>query len=251
MVILFFVALILAWPTAGLSIVAYIVLIVAKGFFQGKERMHHADKLRAQREVSTNGARLPSWMANKDKIEVFIYTVQNVAKHNGVPKSFVESTLSDQEIARSVFQYAGAMEAQGASFIDQQRAVVEMLVEMYEIKDVVQTNKYVANGLSILSETLSGNNVSPSWAEDGEALNQFFKTIKKSAVEQDVSESYIDEYLADDVTGPSILHYMRVLERQGKTHMEQRIAAIDCLKRDWIRLSRDEQSRYTDNDIPF
>ncbi|SJN10825.1 hypothetical protein CZ787_04530 [Halomonas citrativorans] len=130
MVILFFVALILAWPTAGLSIVAYIVLLFARGFFQAKERMHHADKLRAHREISSGDGRLPSWIGNKDEVEVFLYAVQNVARRNGVSESFFEHSLSNERIAKSIFQYAGAMEAQGASFIDQQRAVVERLVEM-------------------------------------------------------------------------------------------------------------------------
>lgn len=132
MVILFFVALVLAWPTAGLSILAYIVLIVARGFFQAKERMHNADKLRAQREVSINSARPPSWMGKKNEVEVFIHGIQNVAEHNGVPKSFFASLLTNEKMVRSIFQYAGAMEAQGASFIDQQRAVVEKVVDIYE-----------------------------------------------------------------------------------------------------------------------
>ena len=68
MVILFFVALILAWPTAGLSIVAYISLLVIRGYLQAKTRMHHADKLRAHREVVSGSTRLPSWMADRDKI---------------------------------------------------------------------------------------------------------------------------------------------------------------------------------------
>lgn len=140
MVILFFVALILAWPTAGLSILAYIVLIVAKGFFQAKERMHNADKLRAQREVNTNSAKLPSWMADRNEIQVFLYGIQNVSKRNGVPESFFESFLSNERMVRSIFQYAGAMEVQGASFIDQQRAAVEKLSAMYNNK-VLQVNR--------------------------------------------------------------------------------------------------------------
>ena len=134
MVILFFVALILAWPTAGLSIVAYIALLIARSYLQAKARMHHADKLRAQREVGSGGARLPSWMANKDKIEEFIYGVQNAAEHHGVPKLFSAMIMSKQEVMKPLMHYAGSMEAQGASFVEQQMAVMEKLIELHNLE---------------------------------------------------------------------------------------------------------------------
>lgn len=134
MVILFFVALILSWPTAGLSIVAYICLLVARSYLQAKTRMHHADKLRSQREVGSGSTRLPSWMANRDKIEEFIHGVQNVAEHNGVPKLFSAMLMNKQEVMKPLMYLAGSMEAQGASFIEQQMAVMEKLIELYSME---------------------------------------------------------------------------------------------------------------------
>lgn len=133
MTILFFVALILAWPTAGLSIVAYISLLVVRSYLQAKARMHHADKLRAQREVGSGSARLPSWMSNRDKIEEFIYGVQNAAEHYGVPKLFSAMIMNKKEVRGPLMYLAGSMEAQGASFIEQQMAVMEKLVELYSM----------------------------------------------------------------------------------------------------------------------
>lgn len=130
MTILFFVALILAWPTAGLSIVVYIILLFASSFLRAKERMHNANRIRGKREANAGHARPPSWIENKDEVEVFLYGVKNVAERNGVSNSSFQSAFADTGIAESIFYYAGAMEAQGASFIEQQRAVVERLVEM-------------------------------------------------------------------------------------------------------------------------
>lgn len=131
MIILFLVALVLAWPTAGLSIVAYVLLLIARSVFKAKAQMHHVDKIRAQREVDSGAAKLPSWMARRDKIEEFVYSVQNVAEHRGVPKIFSAQIMSNQDIQKKMMYSAGAMETQGASFIEQQMAAVEMLIDMY------------------------------------------------------------------------------------------------------------------------
>jgi hypothetical protein len=132
MIILFLVALVLAWPTAGLSIVAYIVLLIVRSIFQAKARMHHANKIRAQREVSSGNSSPPSWMAHRDKIQEFVYGVQNVAEHRGVPKLFSAQVMSNPDIQKRLMQQAGAMEAQGASFIEQQMAVADILIDLYK-----------------------------------------------------------------------------------------------------------------------
>ena len=134
MVILFFVALILAWPTAGLSIVVYIVILIAQAILKAKVRMHHVDKIRAEREIASGEKRFPSWMASREKIEEFVYSVENVAEHRGVPKLFSAQIMSNQEVQKNLMHYAGAMEAQGASFTEQQMAVVEKLIEYYKIR---------------------------------------------------------------------------------------------------------------------
>lgn len=132
MAILFLIALLLAWPTVGLSLVAYIVLMVVRSYLQARARMHHADKAMAQREVSAGVQRFPSWMAQRDKIEEFVYGIENLAEHRGVPKLFSAMILQDQELQKNLFYYMGAMEAQGAPFLGQQVAAAEKLVELYQ-----------------------------------------------------------------------------------------------------------------------
>ena len=134
MVILFFVALLLAWPTAGLSILAYIGLMVVRGILQAKVRMHHADKVQAQREVNAGVVRLPSWLADRDKIQEFVHGIESVAEHRGVPKLFSAMILQNPEFQKELMHYVGSMEAQGAPFIGQQMAAAERLVELYSAK---------------------------------------------------------------------------------------------------------------------
>lgn len=131
MVILFFVALFLAWPTAGLSILAYIALMVVRGIIQAKARMHHADKAQAMRDVSAGTVRFPSWLSDRDKIEEFVHGIENVAEHSGVPKLFSAMILQDPELQKELLYYVGSMEANGASFIGQQMAAAEKLVELH------------------------------------------------------------------------------------------------------------------------
>ena len=65
MTMLFLLALLLAWPTAGLSIVAYIAYFLFQSWLRAKTRMHHADKSSAQRAVVEGSTRLPSWFDNR------------------------------------------------------------------------------------------------------------------------------------------------------------------------------------------
>ncbi len=108
-------------------ILIIIGLVIGAAFIKAKTRMHHADKLRAQRDVAGGGSRLPSWMASRDKIKEFINGVEHIAMHRGVPKLFSATALSNT----TLMHYAGAMEAQGASFTEQQMAVAEKLIDLY------------------------------------------------------------------------------------------------------------------------
>lgn len=132
MVILFFLALVLAWPTAGLSIVAYVALLAVRGYLRGKVMKHEMQKRIAHRAAGSEGARLPSWMANRDKIDEFVNGVQSAAERYGVPKLFSAMVMNDQRIMKPLMYTAGSMEAQGASFVEQQMAVMEKLIELHQ-----------------------------------------------------------------------------------------------------------------------
>jgi hypothetical protein len=131
MVILFLVALLLAWPTMGLSIVAFIVFALLRGYLQAKAREHHANERQAERDINAGVSKLPSWMADRDKIEEFVNGAQRLAEHEGVPKLFSAMIMSNNDIVVNLMHLAGAMESRGSSFIEQQMAVAEKLIMLH------------------------------------------------------------------------------------------------------------------------
>lgn len=50
----------------------------------------------------------------------------------GVPQTFLWAVLGDTDTFRSLVYLAGAMEREGASFVEQQVAVSDKLVQMWE-----------------------------------------------------------------------------------------------------------------------
>jgi hypothetical protein len=83
--LLFFPALFFAWPTKGISIIAYIAFLFFQGYIKAKTRMHHANKIHSAKDVASGNGRLPSWAGNKDKVVEFLYSVNKLAERNGVP----------------------------------------------------------------------------------------------------------------------------------------------------------------------
>ena len=132
MVILFLVALLFAWPTAGLSIVAYVAFAVFTSYLTAKSRHHDANARRAEREVRTGKKRVPTWAGDGDERHIFVEGIQKGAMRKGVPQTFLWAILSDNETFQELVFFAGAMEDQGASFIEQQIAVSDRLMGMWE-----------------------------------------------------------------------------------------------------------------------
>ena len=111
-----------------------------------------------------------------------------------------------------------------------------------------QPQKSKISNLSIISEALSGRNVLPSWAMNEMKVLEFSEAVKNLAYAGGVSKSYISEYMSNDVTGPSILHMMSVLERKGDSYMQQKAAAVELLARDWNKLDENKKAKYIDMD---
>jgi hypothetical protein len=132
MVLLFLLAVLLAWPTAGLSIVAYVAFAVFKSYLNAKSRIHYGNERRAEREVQSGGRHVPSWAGDNDENQIFVEVIQRGAMRKGVPQTFLWAVLGDTDTFRSLVYLAGAMEREGASFVEQQVAVSDKLVQMWE-----------------------------------------------------------------------------------------------------------------------
>lgn len=132
MVILFLIALVLAWPTAGLSIIAYVAFAVLKSYWVARSRMHYANKCAARRALLAGEKRVPSWAGDKTENEIFVETIQQIAMRDGVPLAYLQAVLGSGDTFNGLVHYAGAMEHQGASFTEQQQAVSEELIELWK-----------------------------------------------------------------------------------------------------------------------
>ncbi|WP_147395503.1 hypothetical protein [Altericroceibacterium spongiae] len=132
MALLFLLAVFLAWPTFGLSIVAFFVYVAMKDYYEKKSLIDNANKENTAKEVSSGDSYYPSWVTYRPEVERFFELVLQVARDSGVPELYLRGILSNQDVFKSFVILAGAMERQGASFIEQQMTVASKLVELWE-----------------------------------------------------------------------------------------------------------------------
>lgn len=131
MVVLFLIALLLAWPTAGLSIIAYIAFAVFRSYVDAKARVHHGNERQANRDVEAGERRVPSWAGNRDECRIFVEVIQKMAQERGVPQTFLWAVLGDKSTLQNIIFLAGVMEREGASFTEQQMAATRKLEEIW------------------------------------------------------------------------------------------------------------------------
>ncbi len=132
MVILFLVALLLAWPTAGISIIAYVAFAVFRSYLTAKARIHYANERSAERQVRSGAQYVPSWAGDRTENEIFVEVIQKGAMRQGVPQTFLWAVLGDTDTFKGLVHLAGAMEREGASQTEQQVAVSDKLVQMWQ-----------------------------------------------------------------------------------------------------------------------
>lgn len=132
MVLLFLLAVLLAIPTAGISIIAYVAFAVFQSYVNAKSRMHFANERSAERDFQSGGRHIPSWAGNNDENHIFVEVIQKGAIRRGVPQTFLWAVLGDEDTFRDLVFFAGSMEREGASFVEQQVAVSDKLVQIGE-----------------------------------------------------------------------------------------------------------------------
>ncbi|QGM46616.1 hypothetical protein [Methylocystis heyeri] len=129
--LLFLVALLFAIPTSGLSLLAYAVYFFVHAYIRARARMHYANERHAEKAIKSGGGRFPSWIKDRGEVLIFIEVVQKSAERHGVPFAFSHAVMSASQF-EILLRYAGAMEAEGASFIEQQDSVGKKVVEMWQ-----------------------------------------------------------------------------------------------------------------------
>lgn len=119
MVILFLIALFLAWPTAGLSLLAYFILLIFLAWRKAKARMDYADLMRSSRPDAARDpvqARILN-RANKEAHETrkhfILIHCKVAATSKGVPRELVEAYLEPAELGDALDYLIAAKAQQG------------------------------------------------------------------------------------------------------------------------------------------
>jgi hypothetical protein len=173
LILLFFVALVLAWPTRGLSILAYILLHVFRfllAWLQGAkvradERSASGAVVPAPRAVPVE-RRKPSWSNDESKYKEYWRGIYDLAMKDGMTMANVAKVTVRAETGPAFMDLAGAMEQQGASFAEQIVAVSKLLVEYGNQlgcgpNPSSRPAKYIDNGYAPWGAPEAGARVSP------------------------------------------------------------------------------------------
>jgi hypothetical protein len=62
----------------------------------------------------------------------FLHSLKILPARKGVPDSFTASLIADKDAFRMLVKYAGALEHRNASFVEQQVAVADRVVKVWE-----------------------------------------------------------------------------------------------------------------------
>ena len=132
MVLLFLIALLLAWPTAGISIIVYVAYAILRSYWIAKIRIDDVNRNVAKREMLAENKRVPSWAGDQIEREVFVETIQTMAMREGVPLAYLQVVLGRGNTFQNLVYYAGEMEYRGASFIEQMAAVKDEIIDLWK-----------------------------------------------------------------------------------------------------------------------
>ena len=96
-----------------------------------KAEAYEAKKHRARIDQQLGSGHPPSWHAQGKRQEEFFAGVDRLATRKGVPGSYAQEVLRKEVNVRRLSWYAGALEDQGASWIEQTMAVADQIVEWW------------------------------------------------------------------------------------------------------------------------
>jgi hypothetical protein len=142
-VFLFLVALFLAWPTAGISLLVYFGWIAVLAYLRADARNRTIQQEAAKRLLKSGKGHRPSWANNSDHVEAFLATAISGAVSKGVPRSFISALANEQKTALA--NYIGLVEDQGASNRQQLVAAIKFICEMWAHAQIAST---ASEGLS-------------------------------------------------------------------------------------------------------
>lgn len=100
-----------------------------------KAKSYEAKKHRARIDQQLGGSHPPSWHEKAHRQEEFFESVEQLATRKGVPSSYAQTVLGKEVNVRRLSWYSGALEDQGASWLEQRMAVADQIIEWWETEE--------------------------------------------------------------------------------------------------------------------
>ncbi|SAK83415.1 hypothetical protein AWB80_05485 [Caballeronia pedi] len=119
MALLFLVALFLAWPTTGLSLIAWVAILLGRGYLRGKAAKTRAAYLDAQASAHAaaraGSATLPTSILNPAFQKQLVVETTRAAVDAGMSAEQAKAWFSQQNVANAVMTAAASFEKEGFS----------------------------------------------------------------------------------------------------------------------------------------
>ena len=101
-----------------------------------KAKAYEEKKRRARIDLATLNYLQPSWHDQIDRLEEFFAGVKRLVVHKNIPSEYVQTVLGKEVNVRRLTWYVGSLEDHGATWREQQMAVVDQVVEWWETEQV-------------------------------------------------------------------------------------------------------------------
>lgn len=129
MIILFTIALAII-PLAG-----FIAWRIARFRLAERAKAFEAIKHRARIDQQLGGGHPPSWYESAIQQEEFFAGVDRLVTRKGVPGAYADYVLGKEVNVRRLTWYVGVLEDQGASWVQQQMAVADQIIEWWSAEE--------------------------------------------------------------------------------------------------------------------
>lgn len=147
--ILLIAALLLAIPTNGISLVIYAAIYFGKAYFEGKATRHEENKAASFNQLDKEGPKsLPSWATVGVRREQFFEAVALAIQARRIPEAYLMVMLNTRETLEMLLGYAADMESRGATFLEQQEGVCDLIGKMWARLDPIHKQKIQASNFS-------------------------------------------------------------------------------------------------------
>ncbi|MGI2124750.1 hypothetical protein ACRN9J_21665 [Shewanella baltica] len=269
MVILFLVALVLAWPTKGLSVLCFILLMTVLGIMDGKRKYREANLRRKdclqQENISHQERDAPSdncdgllstweynadtefasWCFNKGKYKEFVSTVTSRAKEYSVPESFTLLLFKIEDSNSVLLAMAGGIERENGSFFAQQNFVIEKVIEWYEIS---LRGDFIWGDDPRFSSSDEYEHP-PSWINDNARCEEFADSVIQRAKIHLVPEEFSIQIFQVESTRRALLQVAGRYERSKCSFNYQTRYATERLVKTYRATYRDQRD-WIDDALP-